>query len=135
MESLSFPVDVYFNLHKKVWSLRNRKSGLVERHARAVAFPHGAEMVVQAAGRARVLETGHKTVHAYVRGEGVDISADSEALHKFALTLPAACRITYNPRRAGYFTKADTGERIDRASALVMIAPKGETPQVWAVPA
>lgn len=135
MESLSFPVDVYFNLHRKVWSLRNRQSGLVERHARAVAFPYGAEMIVQAAGRARVLATGHKTVHAYVRGQGVDIATDSEALHKFALTMPEACRITYNPRRAGYFTKADTGERIDRASALVMIAPKDAPPQVWAVPA
>lgn len=134
MESLDFPVDVFFNLHRREWSLRNRKTGLVERHSRVVAFALGARLVVQPAGRARVLATGHKTVHAFVRGDGAEIGPDFAGWLRFGAGLPDACRITYNPKRADHFTRVWTGERIDRASAVVMVAPPGEAPQVWAVP-
>lgn len=135
MELITDPVDVYFNFHRGVWSLRSRKSGLVIAHARVVAFAHGARMAVQASGRRRVLETGHKTVHAFVRGEDAEASEDVAGWRAFGQGLPDICRARYNPRRAGYFTRDDTGERIDSASALVMVAPAGEPPEVWAVPA
>ena len=61
-------VDVYFTLHRGVWSLRDRKSGLVTGHSRVVAFAFGARMVVREAGRARVLREGVKNVHAFIRG-------------------------------------------------------------------
>ena len=128
-------VDVYFNLHRKVWSIRSRKTGLVTDHARVVAFPMGAEMVVRPAGRAKVLQTGQKNVHAFVRGVDPHLSDMVDQWLSFGATLPAATRVGYNPQRAGYFTRKDTGERIDSASALVMVAPMEGPPEVWAVPA
>ncbi|QGH74785.1 hypothetical protein MAL1_00006 [Bacteriophage DSS3_MAL1] len=127
-------VDVYFNLHRKVWSLRCRKSGLVTGHARVVAFPLGASMVVRPAGRAKVLETGQKNVHAFVRGAYPETSDDWASWDGFGHSLPEACRITYNPRTAGHFTRRDTGERIDAASAVVMVARPDFPPEVWAIP-
>lgn len=122
-------VDVYFNLHRKVWSLRNRATGRVERHARLVIFPHGARFIVGQAGRARVMHTGHKNVHAYVRGE-------SYAAADYAdnwMDTDALTRVAYNPARAGHFTRTDTGERVDSASAVVMIAEGGKPPRVFAL--
>lgn len=130
-------VDVYFNLHKHVWSVRSRQTGLVTGHARVVAFSCGADMVVRPSGRARVLETGQKNVHAFVRGIDPELFNDGwqvKSWLSFGQSLPDATRVCYNPRRAGHFTRADTGERIDAASALVMVAPKEGAPQVWAVP-
>ncbi|WNL50828.1 hypothetical protein RPALISO_241 [Ruegeria phage RpAliso] len=134
-ESLVEPVDVYFNLHKRLWSLRDRKTGLVIRHARVVAFALGAEMIVRPAGQRLVKLTGRKTVHAFIRGRDAEVSTDVRGWLSFGTGLPAATRITYNPQRADHFTRAGNGMRIDRASAVVMVAPQGEPPQVWAVPA
>ena len=128
-------VDVYFNLHRGVWSLRDRKSGLVTGHSRVVTFAFGARMVVREAGRARVLREGVKNVHAFIRGEDPDTFGDLAGWLAFAEGLPDSTRITYNPHRAGYFTRKDNGERIDSASAVVMVAPFEGPPQVWAVPA
>lgn len=127
-------VDVYYNLHKKVWSVRCRKTGRVVDHSRVVAFSIGATMIVRPSGRAKVLQTGVKNVHAFVRGVDPDLSENVADWLEFGKGLPEATRVTYNPRRAGYFTRCDTGERVGSASALVMVAPEGEPPQVWAVP-
>jgi hypothetical protein len=127
------PVDVYFNLHRLIWSVRDRKTGLVLAHKRVVAFSLGAEMVVQQAGRTRVLQTGVKQVHAFVRGNAPDLSDNVGLWLPFARDLPNYTRITYNPHRAGFFTRKDNGARIDKASALVMIAPQDGPPEVWAV--
>lgn len=135
MESLAFPVDVFLNLHKRVWSVRNRSTGLVEHHARVVAFAFGARLVVQPAGHAKAFQTGAKNVHAFVRGRDAEIGPDHAGWLRFGAGLPDACRITYNPKRADHFTRVGTGERIDAASAVVMIAPPDGPPQVWAVPA
>ncbi|AWY09128.1 hypothetical protein vBRpoSV10_6 [Ruegeria phage vB_RpoS-V10] len=126
-------VDVYFNLHRKIWSIRSRKSGLVTAHSRVVVFPYGAEMIVQAAGRARVLQEGKKYVHAYVRGESPLVYDAAAHWQAFGESLPAATRSTYNPMRAGHFTRRDNGARIDHAAAVVMVAREGAPPEVWAV--
>lgn len=127
-------VDVYYNLHRKVWSLRSRKNGLVVAHTRIVSFPHGASLVVRAAGRKQVLLTGRKNVHAFVRGETYDTCTDVARWMEFCDGLTKAAPITYNPHRADHFTRRDTGERIDHAAAVVMIAPEGAAPRVLAVP-
>jgi hypothetical protein len=59
-------VDVYWNLHKKCWSVRHK--GLVLGYASRLVV-NDAKFVVQPAGRRRVLETKKKNVHAFVRGE------------------------------------------------------------------
>jgi hypothetical protein len=128
--------DVYFNLTRHVWSVRDRQTGLVARHARVVVFPHGASLVVNKGGRARVLREGVKNVHAFVRGTRAVYSADVKDWADWLANVAklGGVRITYNPYKADHFTRKDNGERIDSASVLVMIAEEGAPPQVWAVP-
>jgi hypothetical protein len=62
--------DVYFNLHKKVYSIRGRSGfykGRVRYHAKALEITYPT-FVVQPAGRAKVLKEKRKNVHAFVRG-------------------------------------------------------------------
>lgn len=58
-------VDVYWNVHLKMYSIRSK--GVVIGHAKAVLV-RDAEFVVQPAGNAKVRATGRKVVHAFVRG-------------------------------------------------------------------
>tara|TARA_B100001093_G_scaffold351911_1_gene336385 strand:- start:11422 stop:11802 length:381 start_codon:yes stop_codon:yes gene_type:complete len=62
-------VDVYFNLHKKVLSVRHK--GKVIHYARLMLLKD-VEFVVSKSGRERVLKDNRKNVHAFVRGEVVD---------------------------------------------------------------
>jgi hypothetical protein len=59
-------VDVYFNLHKKVFSVRHK--GKVIAHV-CNAMLKDVTYVVQPAGRAKVLRERKKNVHAFARGE------------------------------------------------------------------
>lgn len=60
-------VDAYRNLRAGGYSLRDRKTGRVVAIVDAVTL-RDVKFVVQPAGRARVLATGRKQVHAFVRG-------------------------------------------------------------------
>jgi|TARA_R110002167_G_scaffold447_3_gene1969 hypothetical protein len=55
--------EVYYNLHKKVFSIR--KGGKVVSHASCVLI-HQPSFVVQEGGRKRVRSEGRKNVHAFV---------------------------------------------------------------------
>ena len=59
-------VYVYFNLHKKCFSVRHK--GVVIAHSNEV-FVTNARFKVSEAGRKRVLKQKKKNVHAYVVGE------------------------------------------------------------------
>ena len=61
-------VEVYFNLHKHVFSVRQCSTGRVILHADKVHI-RDPKFVVRKAGRDRVLREGKKNVHAFVRGE------------------------------------------------------------------
>ena len=61
--------EVYFNLHKRLFSVRHK--GIVVAHARNVKVID-AKFVVQPAGRAKVLREKKKNVHAFVEGFVVD---------------------------------------------------------------
>lgn len=60
-------IEVYFNLHKGVFSIRDMNTGFVVGHAPRVWMCHGS-FIVSEAGRQRVLKSGRKNVHAFVRG-------------------------------------------------------------------
>ncbi len=63
-------VECYFNLHKHVFSVRALEGpdkGRVILHASNVLLKD-VSFVVQKAGREKVLRTGQKNVHAFVRG-------------------------------------------------------------------
>ncbi len=59
-------VDVYYNLHKKTYSIRHK--GVVVQHADNIIIEN-AEYAVGKAGNKRVRKEKRKNVHAYVRGE------------------------------------------------------------------
>lgn len=65
-EVIGTRVEVYFNLHKLVWSVRE-PHGKVLFHANKVSLKD-VTWVVQQAGRKRVLEERKKNVHAFGRG-------------------------------------------------------------------
>lgn len=60
-------VEVYFNLHKYLWSVRQCSTGRVILHTDKVHI-RDPKFVVRKAGRDRVLREGKKNVHAFVRG-------------------------------------------------------------------
>lgn len=59
------PVEVYRNIRRKDYSVRQK--GYVVARADKIVLKE-ATFVVQEAGRLKVLETGCKNVHAWVRG-------------------------------------------------------------------
>lgn len=86
-------VYVYWNLHRKCWSVR--QAGRVIDHVNKLALT-GCRFLVGQAGRKRVLETGRKNVHAGVSGFIADTSSRPDCPQ----------RITYNPRRDKCFLAA-----------------------------
>ena len=89
-------VDVYFNFHKKVFSVRHK--GRVIDYTKAIML-EGVKFVVNKAGRARVLKEGRKNVHAFVRG----------IIHEPCVSIAdyKSTTVSYNPYRSGNFTDKD----------------------------
>lgn len=100
--------DVYYNLHRKCLSIRER--GRVIAHAPRVLIRNAA-FVVSEAGRQRVLRTGHKNVHAVVRGE---IVPDDNLI----IPLDQAVQVRYNPRNHETFVRATDSSPILRADLV-----------------
>lgn len=123
--------DIYFNLHKRVWSCRSRKTGLVESHSKVVLCPDPCTMVVRESGRQRVLKEKRKNVHAFARVEDAYIYDNPTDWHTFGEQSIGLIRISYNPYRGGAFYRTDTGEDIHTLSSLLMVALPDAPPAVW----
>jgi len=79
---------------------------------------------VQKAGLARFRTTGHKNVHAFVRGtkEYEDCWATTENAHGY---LDAGWRMVYyNPATCDYFMDLATGQRLTTAKQAVLVGSK-----------
>jgi len=87
-------VRVYWNLHKKVWSVQDCKSGLVCDHLERISLEQ-AKFVVRKGGQKRVREEGKKNVHAFAEG-WVSREQDEDHTHYWY-------DITYNPYKNDYF--------------------------------
>ena len=85
-------VDVYRNLHKNVWSVRNRATGRVRQYADKFVV-RNAKFVVQPAGRKKVLKEQRKNVHAFVRG----IVTNTGGLHRESVIRRCFKKVTYDP--------------------------------------
>lgn len=114
---LSRPVQVYRNLRGKKGSYFSiRQGGCVVAHGDAMML-RDATFVVQEAGRQRVLSSGRKNVHAWVRGyltpSGCGTSHDRDDL---------PCEIHYNPRKNRHFV--DYIDRPVQGAEVVLIRPK-----------
>lgn len=99
-------VDIYRNLHKKQFSVRDCSTRLVVDHLNWVIILN-ASFHVGEKGRQRVIREKRKNVHAVVRGT---ISRTA-----FFTTAPRFTQVTYNPYKFGYFYQVNTLEPVHTA--------------------
>lgn len=98
-------VFVYFNLHKKVWSvkaLEGELRGRVIAHKRLLTLTNATPRV-SAKGRQRVLQERVKNVHAGIVGEWEPIDADYGVPSVWCIHN----EITYNPYKYETFVYKD----------------------------
>jgi len=89
---INLKVKVYFNLHRKLFSVVNIKTGKVIDHSYGLSL-NDPEFRVQEGGRQRVLRERRKNVHAYIVGH-LDL----------AYNIPReALETTYNPYKYNSF--------------------------------
>lgn len=124
-------VFVYFNLHRKLWSvkaLEGPNKGRVIDHSCLVAL-RDCTYKVSEAGRQRVLREQRKNVHAGVVGYLVDEVADLFHISKDEVSKP----VTYNPYRFATFVEKHSERPIYRSRGSVMRIREGGLPVVMAV--
>lgn len=80
-------VRVYFNLHKKVFSVLDKKTGRVSFYAK-ILFMKDVKYIVKESGRKRVLRDKVKNVHAYIEGD---------ILNESPIDIDLPLKIRYNP--------------------------------------
>ena len=106
-------VQVYKNLHKDCYSIRDSKTKLVIAYGTRFAL-WDPKFKVSEAGRQRVLSTGQKNVHAYIEGNivfGRSIGFDLKQLY-------------YDPFKVESFVDKECDIPIDEA-LLVEFSPEG----------
>lgn len=91
-------VQCYFNLHRKTFSLRGQKSGLVFAYSDSV-FLKNCKFKVSQAGRLRVIKEKKKNVHALVEG---DLIQPEETIQ---VNTSDVCGFSYNPYKVESFCK------------------------------
>lgn len=84
-------VEVYRNLHRDCWSIRDAKTKLVLGYAKELGL-HDASFIVNESGRQRVLKEKKKNVHAFVRGYII-----------FAKVPVKGTKVVYNPYKFKHF--------------------------------
>ena len=87
-------VRVYYNLHKKCFSIQDYKTGLVTKHTNQLNLSN-ALFVVRKSGNERVRSEGKKNVHAFVNG----IVNDKQDYTKVGVSY----KVRYNPYEMDYF--------------------------------
>ena len=116
-------VRVYWNLHKKCYSVQDCKTGRVVTHMKGFTLAD-AKFVVRQGGRQRVLREGKKNVHAFVTGR---ISLNNGV----ATIFKGAEKVTYNPYKNDTFVFKDTGEPVTEAHVISVFTKDGR-PAVYA---
>ena len=112
-------VETYWNLHKRVFSVRaleGEEKGRVVQHVSHQTL-NNVTFSVQPAGRAKVIEEKRKNVHAFVRGtEGAGGSLASY----YPLSSDVWWTITYNPYK--YDSFVDTfGNPVTHAECVQLV--------------
>ena len=125
-------VEVYRNLHKKCWSVRWH--GRVIKHVDEIHLEN-VDLVVQPAGREKVLREKRKNVHAFAKGEvassiqylleGWKLTNDNYLVKEKEVTPYNATQVVYNPYKHNSFVYADSEEPIFHAERIYL-TKKGE---------
>ena len=91
-------VRVYWNLHRRKWSIQ--QDGLVVDHMKCVVL-EDAKFVVRKSGQKRVREENKKNVHAFAVGHMSEYSVSTSEYLKKAFGNWS--RVKYNPYTDDYF--------------------------------
>jgi hypothetical protein len=111
-------VEVYFNLHKYLWSVRQCSTGRVILHTDKVHI-RDPKFVVRKAGRERVLREGKKNVHAFVRGDITYFDDFDPDYLDYTL-------VSYNPYKFDTFVNVcDTSPVRTAKRAMLELQPTG----------
>ena len=108
-------VEVYWNLHRHLWSVRCIKTGRVINHSKYLQL-EDVTWVVQPAGRARVLKQQRKNVHAFARGTLIEVPY---SWHSFS-NWNGARSIKYNPYKYTSFVYCDNENSIKESKLAVL---------------
>lgn len=111
---------IYFNLHKRCWSLKALQSdpstgavkGRVTTHA-VTALLFGVTCKVSEAGRQRVIREKRKNVHAGLIAQTVIIDADVKPVIGRQL-------LSYNPYNAAHFYDRNNRNPVDRCNFALL---------------
>jgi hypothetical protein len=149
---MTHKVFVYRNLHKNCWSLKQdgkvfARAGWVQIFSaceeNGTRIPCTAGFKVNQKGRDRVLLEKKKNVHAFAWGyeeniyyygnlaSGVDrAEADNDFVKVFwNAEKDSLVQVSYNPYKAGYFFRKDTGAPVSYAKKIWLTPDMG----VWAL--
>ena len=117
-------VEVYYNLHKNVFSVRHK--GKVIAHRRGVVIEN-PEFVVRKKGRERVLQEGRKNVHAFVRGDYECVQNMLEELGKDYNKK----ELTYNPYKYDSFVDGSTYQPVKKSKWARLIKKGNDKPKIF----
>ena len=112
-------VQVYYNLHKKRLSVRNR--GKVIKHTDIIALEN-VKFHVQPAGQAKVRKNKRKNVHAYVSGD----LAKKQAVNSMVSDL-----VKYNPYKNDFFVDEKGNEMRDIYPVAFIIKKEIFVKKAW----
>ena len=112
-------VQVYYNLHKKRLSVRNR--GKVIKHTDFIALEN-VKFHVQPAGQAKVRKNKRKNVHAYVSGD----LAKKQAVNSMISDL-----VKYNPYKNDFFVDEKGNEMRDIYPVAFIIKKEIFVKKAW----
>ena len=104
-------VEVYYNLHKKIFSVRH--AGRVWFHTNVLTL-RNCKFAVQPAGRAKVLKEKKKNVHAFIRG--FFVRGDDHTNHRML----HAQQAMYNPYKTSTFVNVNSGEPVYEADIVYL---------------
>ncbi len=94
-------VDIYRNLNRDCWSIKDRETGRICGYETSLTVM-GAKFVVGKKSRQRVLEEGRKNVHAYVRS-GIAWSNPKITDYHSKWLRNIMLQVKYDPYKADHF--------------------------------
>jgi len=109
----SKPVQVYRNLHKGCWSVK--QNGLVKAHSDDITM-FDCEFLVNQNNRLKVIREKRKNVHAFVKGI-LSKYCDKHDHHRWGKVKS----ISYNPYKRDSFYDVDTNESIYEADNVRLV--------------
>ena len=114
-------IEVYFNLHKKTWSVR--QSGKVVQHTDFICV-RDPQYVVRQTGKEKVRREKRKNVHAFVRGYVENRLPVFPKKNTF---------VTYNPYKNDSFVERNTNDSICSSpyAALEVVNKKPFVEALW----